>query len=347
MGPTTSALYGDAVHSRRWICLGLRPIGLFPLSTPSFPTPSLLSSCLGDHVLADLNQITDDCLPFPASLSRFPPDPSLPATVPHPIAVLQSASPPGSLSAFFVLNPDFPALEPTPILNHLPSRFSATFGLPFTSSLGANYVRAFTAAELFSCYFLPPAAIDTLPLAADLSVYALSLSTCCPFQLGSHLIDHLIDIHLFASIDAANSPTEFVTHSFVNTVSASRPIPTPLDWTSAYQQDPDNKRLLHSLSSSSKFTKTNLSDLNSAYRDYIRQDRLSLFEGKLVVYQPVQNNQEMLMLIIVPLSLRRDIFSAYHASPPTGHMGIYKTLHRIRLRFFWPHSRKDVTSWVL
>jgi hypothetical protein len=28
-------------------------------------------------------------------------------------------------------------------------------------------------------------------------------------------------------------------------------------------------------------------------------------------------------------------------------MGVYKTLHRIRLRFFWPHSRKDVTNWVL
>jgi hypothetical protein len=70
-------------------------------------------------------------------------------------------------------------------------------------------------------------------------------------------------------------------------------------------------------------------------------------EGKLVVFQPVQNNQEMLMLIVVPLSLRRDIFSACYASPSAGHMGIYKTLHRIRLRFFWPHSRKDVTNWVL
>jgi hypothetical protein len=33
--------------------------------------------------------------------------------------------------------------------------------------------------------------------------------------------------------------------------------------------------------------------------------------------------------------------------PPATHMGIYKTLHRIRLRFFWPHSRKDVTAWCL
>ena len=53
------------------------------------------------------------------------------------------------------------------------------------------------------------------------------------------------------------------------------------------------------------------------------------------------------MLIIVLLPRHRDVFSAYHASPSAGHMGIYKTLHRIRLRFFWPRCRKDVTTWVL
>jgi hypothetical protein len=271
----------------------------------------------------------------------------LPSTVPHPIATLHDSTLPASLASFYVLDPGFPAIEPLPLINHPPTRHSSTFGIPFTSSLGSNYVRAFSASELFSCYSAPLPIIAALPLHANPSDYALSLSTCCPFQLGSCIVDHLIDIHLFASIDAANSPIEFVTRSLVNTVSDSRPFPTRFDWTSACAQDPDTKLLLDRLSSSSPFSKLDLSALNSAYRDYIRQDRLSLLDGKLVVFQPVQNNKELLMLIIVPLSLCRDIFSAYHASPSTGHMGIYKTLHRIRLRFFWPHSRKDVTSWVL
>jgi hypothetical protein len=346
MGPTTSALYDDAVHARRWICFGLRPIGMLPPPAPSFPTPSLLPSRLGDHVIPDLNRVDDECLALPASICLLSRDLSLPSTVPHPIAVLHSAIPPAAPSPFFVLDPDFPAIEPLPLVNHLPSRFSSTFGLPFTSSTGTNYVRAFSVTELFSCYSAPPAVLACLSVDADSSAYAYSLSTSCPFRLGSHLVDHLIDIHLFASIDTANSPAEFVTRSLVTT-SAARPIPTSLDWTSAYNQDPDTKLLLARLSAPSPFTKADFSALNSAYRDYIRQDRLSLFEGKLVVFQPVQNNKELLMLIIVPLSLRRDIFSAYHASPSTGHMGIYKTLHRIRLRFFWPLCRKDVTSWVL
>ena len=35
-----------------------------------------------------------------------------------------------------------------------------------------------------------------------------------------------------------------------------------------------------------------------------------------------------------------------HASPIAGHMGEYKTLYRIRLRFFWPCMRVDITEWI-
>jgi hypothetical protein len=94
---------------------------------------------------------------------------------------------------------------------------------------------------------------------------------------------------------------------------------------------------LQRLTKNTPFSTADTNSLHPSYRDYIRPDRLSLVKGKLVVFQPVQNNTEMLMLIIVPISLRRDTFSAYHATPSAGHMGIYKTLHRV-----WPHSRKAV-----
>ena len=49
--------------------------------------------------------------------------------------------------------------------------------------------------------------------------------------------------------------------------------------------------------------------------------------------------------LLYPSDLRRDIFAAYHAAPTTGHMKFYKTLHRIRMRFFWPKLRTDVSDW--
>jgi hypothetical protein len=51
------------------------------------------------------------------------------------------------------------------------------------------------------------------------------------------------------------------------------------------------------------------------------------------------------MLIVVPLALRRDIFAAYHAAPSAGHLKFYKTLHRLRSRFFWPRMRSDISEW--
>jgi hypothetical protein len=113
---------------------------------------------------------------------------------------------------FFVLDPAFSASEPI-LSPHLPALFSATFGLPFTSSFGTNYVRAFILSKLLSCYSAP-----SILCSATLSTYAKHLATCRPFQLGAHFVNYIIDTHLFIFIDAATSPTEFVTSSLVNTV---------------------------------------------------------------------------------------------------------------------------------
>ena len=51
-------------------------------------------------------------------------------------------------------------------------------------------------------------------------------------------------------------------------------------------------------------------------------------------------------LLLVPLPLRRKLFSHYHAGPSGGHMGYYKTLFRLRLRFFWPSMREEIKEWV-
>jgi hypothetical protein len=70
-----------------------------------------------------------------------------------------------------------------------------------------------------------------------------------------------------------------------------------------------------------------------------------MLHGKLVAMQPVSNRRQALALIVLPTSLRRHLFSAYHASPVAGHMKEFKTMHRLRLRFLWPKVRGD-SSWV-
>ena len=199
---------------------------------------------------ASLNHVFNDCFPLPASALSPSPALSLPITVPHPIAVLQSGHPSSTPYHFFALDPDFPASEPHFFPDQPPSQFSATFGLPFTSSFGTNYVRAFTISELRSCYSAPSILLQVIPRTATPSTYAASCSTCCPFQLGAHFVNHLIDIHLFTFIDAATSLNEFITRLLVNTVSSARPVPSPLNWLAAYDQDADTKLMLQRLTKS-------------------------------------------------------------------------------------------------
>ncbi|KAL6475049.1 hypothetical protein MHYP_G00160890 [Metynnis hypsauchen] len=48
-----------------------------------------------------------------------------------------------------------------------------------------------------------------------------------------------------------------------------------------------------------------------------------------------------------PESIRGSLLNYFHDHPTAGHLGITKTLARLRLRFFWPKMRKDVKTYVL
>jgi hypothetical protein len=60
----------------------------------------------------------------------------------------------------------------------------------------------------------------------------------------------------------------------------------------------------------------------------------------------VDRHSRLLLLIIVPVALRRKMYVAYHAAPTCGHMGRYKTLFCLRQRFFWRSMCKQVDKMV-
>lgn len=43
--------------------------------------------------------------------------------------------------------------------------------------------------------------------------------------------------------------------------------------------------------------------------------------------------------------LRVFIFEQLHNSATAGHLGIRRTLHKVKQRYFWCGLRKDVTNW--
>ncbi|KAI4902621.1 hypothetical protein NFI96_007544 [Prochilodus magdalenae] len=51
--------------------------------------------------------------------------------------------------------------------------------------------------------------------------------------------------------------------------------------------------------------------------------------------------------LYAPESIRGSLLKYFHDHPTAGHLGITKTVARLRLRFFWPKMRKDVKTYVL
>ncbi len=49
--------------------------------------------------------------------------------------------------------------------------------------------------------------------------------------------------------------------------------------------------------------------------------------------------------VVVPKSLRKEVFLQLHNSITAGHFGVKKTLAKVRHRFHWYGLRKDVTYW--
>ena len=124
--------------------------------------------------------------------------------------------------------------------------------------------------------------------------------------------------------------------------------PTTTDWTAAYSQDVSTNIMLNMFKNAHKPLWSNdmLQKVLVEYRSHLKEHLISMLHDKLVYYKAIFKHVKYIGLIIVPLSLRRVIFSHYHAGPSGGHMGEYKTLFRIRMRFYWPGMRKDIKLWV-
>uniref|UniRef100_A0A3P9BHC9 Gypsy retrotransposon integrase-like protein 1 n=1 Tax=Maylandia zebra TaxID=106582 RepID=A0A3P9BHC9_9CICH len=51
--------------------------------------------------------------------------------------------------------------------------------------------------------------------------------------------------------------------------------------------------------------------------------------------------------LFAPTSLRGTLLDYYHDHPTAGHLGVSKTLARLRFRFFWPKMAADVKRYVI
>ena len=132
-----SAAHGDGIAALRWSAIAARPRSLQPCYSPMLPTAIADAAApFGDFIQSDLCSL----------------DSALPRQI--PLAPFADLAP--DLSPPTVYDPDFPAPEP----HCRPNNYS--FCLPFSDTLGRNFIREAEPSELLDMYSAPPILVHHL-----------------------------------------------------------------------------------------------------------------------------------------------------------------------------------------
>ena len=120
------------------------------------------------------------------------------------------------------------------------------------------------------------------------------------------------------------------------------------NWILAYADDKDTGTIIKAMiaSKTSIVPTPVIASVHKGYREYLKKALLTITGDKLLLCKLTNIADRYLGLIVVPVTLRRKLFAHYHSDPSGGHMGTYKTLFCLRMRFFWPHMREDIKQWV-
>lgn len=92
--------------------------------------------------------------------------------------------------------------------------------------------------------------------------------------------------------------------------------------------------------------KPTILQLLAVYRTFIVHTLLEILEGRLVYYEYIPTVTKHIYCINFHVPLRHSIFNLVHGSPVYGYMAEYKILYRIKIGFFWPRLRSDVSDRI-
>ena len=74
-------------------------------------------------------------------------------------------------------------------------------------------------------------------------------------------------------------------------------------------------------------------------------NRLQLENGVLYRHWETENGRGIWLQLVLPRSLVPDVLSALHDAPSAGHLGVTKTVERVRERSSWYSLQHDVEDW--
>lgn len=79
---------------------------------------------------------------------------------------------------------------------------------------------------------------------------------------------------------------------------------------------------------------------------WARIDSMVIRDDKLYRKWESDDGKSCKLLLVIPKSHREVVLKQLHDNKSAGHLGVKKTLHKVRERFFWFKLRKDVELWI-
>jgi hypothetical protein len=343
-----AAQFGDCIMAER--------IGIHvhqEVDAPSYATtlqPTELhqfSASYGQHIVTELNNTLDtDVVQLPFELVKKAPPQDAGRHLPYPICTTKSQATTGYSNEVAILDPEFPGTEPRR-LGSQHSIFGNRFGIPFQGADNTWYSRSISTLELFKLYSIPEDLLHNPKVYLSMHHEAdCLLPSSVPYSFRQAFMESNIICH------ALTDPFVFSEDAHVNGIqcffTSSKPPPT-LNWNAAYKEDNDIQTIFELLRSfqHSSIPEKEIRKVHRGYREHLRRNRMRVMNERLVILKPILMDKKHITLIVVPTGLRKQLFSHFHAGPSGGHMGEYKTLFRMRLRFFWPKMRTDIKDWTI
>ena len=110
--------------------------------------------------------------------------------------------------------------------------------------------------------------------------------------------------------------------------------------------DPDIGPILQLKETSDEYPDFRAVSAESCSVKALRQHWRHLFVHNGVLYRRVEKEDQSYTQLVLPSGLRPVVLQQLHNCPTAGHLGTYKTLDRIKRRFYWVGWRRHVMRYV-
>ena len=226
--------------------------------------------------------------------------------------------------------------------------FEGSFGIEY-DCMNASLVRQISPYEFVRGYGHADDMIGVLALRGNFDLLAYSIPVKTSASIFDCLASRLRSIR--DSSVTVDESTPFAapaaTAQILFNGASHYTLPDTERWLLEYASDPQTALLIKMVKNPSSMTRANMNKVHYVFRRYLRQSLIVLDDkGILYLREPLEGSDDFTSLQIVPQGLQNIIFIAFHANPIGGHFNAYRTMTRIRLRFFWPKMYAYITDLV-